>query len=108
MADRMTNRTLQDRVADWHERRFPFSVPAGIALKATEELGEVAQDVLADWFPDGVLDPGDVPGEAADVVICLMALIGRFYTGSDLLDEVEKKLAKLNDPNSGHRSAVLR
>jgi NTP pyrophosphatase (non-canonical NTP hydrolase) len=80
-----------------------------VALKATEEMGEVAQAV------NGVLSDrdaatsrgGTVAEEAADVVIALLALVDRWCPGADLLAEVERKLVVLTDPTSGHRSALI-
>lgn len=105
----MTTSNLQQRVARWHATRFPGAGPFEILGKATEELGEVANEVnercSADAGYDG--DGSGMEGEAADLVIVLMALVGRFGNG-DLLDFVEAKLAVLTDPESGHRAALAR
>jgi NTP pyrophosphatase (non-canonical NTP hydrolase) len=99
---------LQARVAEWHRRRFPEAKMYHVAIKAMEEMGEVAQAVNGEI---GTRDAperrgGSVAEESADVVIALMALVDRFTYKGDLLAEVERKLAKLTDPNSGHRSAL--
>lgn len=97
-----TYRSLQDRVVEWHTKKFPTSTAERQTLKAGEELGELMAAVLSPNRP-GV---GEAPAEAADVLICLFAIIGRNYPGHNVLVEVEKKLAILNDPNSGHRSSL--
>lgn len=106
--------TLQEQVAWWHRQRFPKAESYHVMIKAMEELGEVAQALNGDLKKNessvtaGDRDRrGEVPKEAADVVVCLMALLGRWYPDHDLLAEVEKKLAILTDPTSGHRSAAL-
>lgn len=98
---------LQARVGAWHASRFPDVQMFHVALKAAEEVGEVAEavnDVLLGFAQR----EGRIAEEAADVVIVLMALLERWVPGGDLLAEVERKLAVLNDPTSGHRSAVAR
>ncbi len=78
-------------------------------MKAQEELGEVASALLAEvGLNSATVHPGNVPEESADVVICLMVLVSRWYPNSDLLVEVHKKLQLLNDPTSGHKSALFR
>ena len=47
-----------------------------------------------------------VLAECADVAICLLALVGRFYPDQDLLRAVEAKLRLLNDPRGTHRSSI--
>lgn len=76
--------------------------------KATEEIGEFAREVNERFS-----DPSDYQGngarmeqEAADLVLVVMALVGRWGNGTDVLDLVEAKLARLNDPMSGHRAAL--
>jgi len=93
--------TLQERIVRWHEERFPKAEAHHVALKAMAELGEVADSFLAEKGIDSATGkPGDgVPGEAADVMIALMALVGR-WEGSDLLATVEKKLAILETPGA--------
>lgn len=101
--------TLQDRVVAWHAARFPDAGPEHVALKGCEEMGEVAEAVNGLWAGvTGAVGSGDLLSEAADVVVCMMALVGRWAPGADLLEAVEAKLAVLSDPSSGHRSAVLR
>lgn len=98
---------LQEEIAAWHTKRFPDAQSYHVAIKAMEELGEVASEVNGDLKKNSDNRGGKTPEEAADVVICLMVLLGRWYPGRDLLVEVQKKLDVLTDPNSGHRSAVL-
>ena len=97
--------SLQQRVALWHQLRFPAADETLVALKAAEEVGELASAVLAKEGRNATTGEGDVLGEAADVVIALMVLIGR-WSGDELLDAVERKLAILTDPASGHRAAL--
>jgi hypothetical protein len=99
---------LQPVAADWHARRFPKAKAGHVALKAQSELGELADALLGDDEDRRDEEPatGDVLGEAADVVICLLALIGRWYPGADLLGAVEAKLLVLVDENGTHRSSL--
>lgn len=98
--------SLQDRVTAWHEARFPDAGPEHVALKGCEEMGEVAEAVngLSSSIT-GAIGAGDLLNETADVVLVMMALVGRWTTG-DLLAAVERKLAVLSDPTSSHRSAI--
>lgn len=98
---------LQARATDWHVRRFPQAGQEHVALKAAEEIGEVASAVIGTLGRNTATGAGDVPGEAADVVIALMVLLGRWYSPADLLEEVERKLSILTDPNSNHRSRAM-
>lgn len=104
----MNGSKLQEAVSAWHTNRFPEAEVYHVMIKAIEELGEVASALNGDLAKnDGRSRDGSVPNEVGDVVICLMVLLGRWYPGHDVLDEVTKKLAILTDPNSGHRSAAL-
>lgn len=100
---------LQDRITAWHQARFPDHDLAAIGLKLTAEAGELCDELVGLLNPS---DPTSLPdnadralAEAADVVIVVMALCGRGGLGS-LLEAVERKLAVLTDPTSGHRSAL--
>lgn len=97
---------LQDRVVAWHRSRFPEATLERQLMKLASEVGE-AHDAYIGTFPDEPKDftLDDVLDECADVVICAMAIAGR--CGGDLLLAVERKLAILTDPNSGHRSALI-
>lgn len=101
---------LQGRVASWHARRFPAAQPYNVALKAMEEMGELAEALNGHLTQDATdkvtARRGEVGAEAADVAICVMVLLGRWFPDRDLLSEVEAKLATLSDPASGHRSAL--
>lgn len=97
--------TLQNRVGDWHRERFPNAQSEHVALKAAEEVGELASAILAVVGKNSATGKGDPLGEAADVCICLMVLLDR-WVGGDLMAAVERKLAVLTDPSSGHRSAL--
>lgn len=100
--------TLQQQVATWHAARFPTAAACNLALKAVEELGEVAEALNAELVGTDAdaARGGTVAEEAADVVIVLLGLLGRFYPTQDLLAHVEAKLAILQDPASGHRSST--
>lgn len=99
---------IQEAVANWHIDRFPEAEAHHVMIKAMEELGEVASALNGDLAKnDGRSRDGSVPNEVGDVMICLMVLLGRWYPGYDVIEEVGKKLAILTDPNSGHRSAAL-
>ena len=97
-------KALQRAVAAWHEKRSPTADAVLVGLKAAAELGELAEAIHS-RAPDSPEVRGEVGSEAADVAICLFTICERWF-GVDLLEEVEKKLAVLNDPNSGHRSAI--
>ena len=74
-----------------------------VALKTCEEVGELASAVLGlVGTNSATTGKGDVAGEAADVVICIMVLLDRWYPVS-LFAAVEAKLAILNDLNSGRQ-----
>ncbi len=95
---------LAAAVERWHAGRFPMATAEHIGLKASAEVGELCDAILGDVGQGG---DGAVAGEAADVLIVLLALLGRWYPEVDLLAEARAKLAILTDPNSGHRSAVI-
>lgn len=100
-------RTVQQQAGDWHRERFPDAQVEHVALKTAEEVGELASAIIGVVGRNSASGDGDPQAEAADVAICLMVLLER-WIGGDLLDAVERKLAILNDPDSGHRSAVSR
>lgn len=101
---------LQQLATKWHTQRFPDAIVFEVTTKAAEELGECAAEVLIDKAGSMNLKERpastQAPAEAADVVLSLMVLLGRWYPGYDLIEEVAKKLDKLTDPNSGHRAAI--
>jgi len=97
---------LQKRLGDWHRRRFPDAEMVNVALKLCEEAGEVARAVNGTIGKNSATGGGSVPDEAADTVIAAMVLVERWCPGVDLLRRVERKLGVLNDPNSGHPSAL--
>jgi hypothetical protein len=96
---------LQQRIAEYHHLRFPTAGPEHVALKAAEEVGEVCSAVNG-MVSKGDFGKGDVVGEAADCVLVLLALVGRWFDGRNLLAEVEARLARNMDPNGGHRSCL--
>jgi NTP pyrophosphatase (non-canonical NTP hydrolase) len=97
---------LQEAAAEWHRRRYPDADMKGQITKTVEELGELARAVNALEHPELTVPGSAIQAEAADVLLCMYVLIGRWFPGFDLTDEARKKLAILNDPNSGHRSAL--
>lgn len=98
--------TLQQRAANWHSRRFPEAKPYNVALKSGEELGELQKAVNSDliYFVGDV--PHGAPEEAADIMVSLLVLLGRWYSDSDLLSIVEKKLDLFETVNGGHRACL--
>jgi NTP pyrophosphatase (non-canonical NTP hydrolase) len=106
---RTAAQALQERIGAWHRSRFPTAQMEHVHIKASEELGEVAEAVNAraghNW-PTGK-PASSIEEEAADVVIALMVLVDRWCPGVDLLAEVERKVCVLEDPASGHRSSAL-
>lgn len=104
MTNSMELEALASMAVAWHRQRFPAAGAVHIALKAVAELGELLDAIL----PADLGGKGDVGEEAADVLICLFALVGRFYPAVDLLAEVRAKLAILSNPDSGHPSALTR
>lgn len=97
--------TTRARIVEWHEARFPAAQMEHVALKVCEEAGEVAKAINGVAGADSATGIGDVGGEAADVMIALSVLLGRWFPEIDLDVEVEQKLAVLTDPNSGHPAA---
>lgn len=97
---------IQERAAVWHAARFPTCTPEDVALKAMAELGEVADAILAAGrdatHPERA---GNVAAEAADVVITMLALVGRF-AGGDLLAEVSDKLVLLETRGGSHPASL--
>ena len=106
MTDHTSKHPLQDRVAAWHAARFPSCTIEDIALKATAELGEVADAILAEGR-DGTHPEraGQILKESADVVITLLAICGRFGHG-DLLAATGAKLQVLETPGGTHPSCL--
>jgi hypothetical protein len=78
--------TLQHRAAAWHRQAAPTSCAVLVALKGCEEVGEVARAFHG---------RGSVADEAADVVLAMMVLVGRWYPERDLLAMVEEKLDRM-------------
>lgn len=107
MTDAMMS-ILGERVTAWHRARFPEATREHVVLKVCSEAGELADALLGKVGRVTASGSGDVPEEAADVAIALLALLGRWYPGVDLTVLVERKLSTLEDPASGHRSAALR
>ena len=98
---------LQDRATAWHTARFPTCTAGDIGLKMQAELGEVSDAILAEGGRDASHPEraGTVLDEAADVVVTLLALCGRFGHG-DLLTAVSRKLALLETPGGTHPGCI--
>lgn len=94
---------LQSQVGSWHRWRFPEAQREHVGLKLCEEAGEVARAINADVGHNSATGHGNVPEEAADVLISLLVLLDRWYPETDLLAEATKKLSILLDSTSGHR-----
>jgi NTP pyrophosphatase (non-canonical NTP hydrolase) len=76
----------QESISSWADETFgPARSNIRIATRANEEMSELLKKLAADDT-----DP-EAPVEAADVVIVLLRLAERMR--SDLLDEVDKKMA---------------
>ena len=84
---------LQARTVAWSQRAHETAKPADFLAKAVEELGETARAVISDQ--NGRPNRGDAPAEAAQVVVVLLGLIGRYYPGRDLLVEVAAEITRL-------------
>lgn len=95
---------LQELVMRWHTQRFDEACAEWSTMKLMEEVGELAHAIL--YTLRGTEDEVEIGREAADVVITLLALLGRNYPDIDIEYEVMRKLNILNDPSSGHRAAL--
>lgn len=95
---------LQERIADYHRRRFPTAGPLNVAAKIGEEAGELLSAV--NGLIDSSYGKGDTVYEAVDVVLAALALVGRWFPDRDVLAEVEARLDRFMDPNGGHRSCI--
>lgn len=101
-------RPLQQEIADWHEARFPEAQMEHVALKVCEEAGEVAKAINGVVGSNSATGGGDVAGECADVLISMLALLGRWFPDVDLVHEAWQKVGILTNPDSGHRAAARR
>ena len=97
---------LQTRVAAWHARRFPTAGAAELGLKASSEVGELCEALQAVIDDREPRDGHDAAYEAADVLVVILALVGRYFPGRDLLAETEARVTRFENPNGGHRSCV--
>lgn len=97
---------LQAAIVLWHEQRFPRAEMVHVALKTCEEAGEVARAINGVVGMNSATGRGEVGKEAADVLITLFVLLGRWFPEVDLLAEVRTKLAILIDPMSGHLASI--
>lgn len=97
---------FQNKAVLWHKERFPNAQMSFVALKTCEEAGEVARAVNGLQGNLCATGGGSVPEEAADVVITLLVLLGRWFPNHDLLHEVQSKLNILTDPSSNHPASL--
>ena len=79
----MVPSNFEERVAEWHDKKFPNPDPSRTFFKAGEEMGELAAALLEE-------NPHHIAEEAADVALVLMSLV-RMTSGKSLLDEMVKK-----------------
>ena len=101
----MTDRFLQRRVIDWHNREFPVAPNAAVALKFGEEAGELLKAANRLEHGRGVVGVGargsittarrlnaelNIAEEIGDVLICLTVLAHRY---ADLLPTLEGGIA---------------
>jgi hypothetical protein len=97
---------LIERTVAWHQRRFPEAIAERVAMKGTSEWGELNDAILGmTSFTGSSTGKGDVGSEAADVMICLTTLLGRYFPDIDLLAEWDKKLTILETPGA-HAASV--
>ncbi len=94
MTNSMELEALASMAVAWHRQRFPAAGPQHVALKAVAEFGELLDAIL----PADLGGKGNIGEEAADVLLTLLVLVGRFYPSVDLLAEVRAKLAILANP----------
>jgi NTP pyrophosphatase (non-canonical NTP hydrolase) len=106
MGERVSDNRLVTTATKWHEARFPNATSVDLLGKAMEELGEVAEALTIDEGRNSAKSyKGDsVVKESADVIVCLLALCGRYY-GQDVISEVIAKLEMLNTPGA-HRASI--
>lgn len=70
---------LQDRTAAWHAARYPNHDMWRVLVKAGEELGELDRAIIGQ--DEGREGRGDILQEAAQTILVIYTLIGRFFTG---------------------------
>jgi len=82
----MTTLSLQQRIGEWGDRTFPRSTLHSIHAHLSDEVAELADDILGDHdYLTGMRE------EAADCAILLFQLA--HHAGFDLLSEIERKFA---------------
>jgi NTP pyrophosphatase (non-canonical NTP hydrolase) len=97
---------FQSRAAIWHCNRFPICTAEDVTLKAMTELGEVADAILAHGRDSSHPErASNIAAEAADVVITMLALVGRF-TADDLIAAIDAKLAMLEQRGGAHPASL--
>jgi NTP pyrophosphatase (non-canonical NTP hydrolase) len=84
--------SLQSRSTAWRAQHYPDCTPTDVVAKLFEEGGELARAIIGDL--EGRPDRGDVGQEAAQVVLVVLSLVGRFYPDIDVLAEVNAELLR--------------
>lgn len=77
----------------WHKAVHPNKEVLDLLAKLTEEVGEVARALVGEL--EGRPGRGDVCDEAAECVLVLATLVGRFYPHRDLLVDAAAELDRL-------------
>jgi hypothetical protein len=86
---------VQDRAAAWVLAKFPESTQADRLAKLLEEAGEFARACIGQY--EQRPGRGDVGVEAAQTVLVIASLIGRYFPDIDLFAEVRLELARAED-----------
>ena len=94
---------LQELCAEWHASRFPDHDRWLVLAKLTEEVGELARSIVGEH--EGRPGRGDIGQEAAQCVLVLMTLIGRFYPDLDILSDAWIEYGRVADI-AGHPGLV--
>lgn len=96
---------IEKRATDWHRVRFPEAQMEHVALKVCEEAGEVAKAINGVSGMNSATGGGEVGAEAADVIVSLVVLLGRWFPYVSLAAEIDKKLTMLETPGA-HRASL--
>ena len=97
---------LASELKGWHEERFPLAEPTHVFIKAVEELGEVAKALNAAEgknYSSGTHE--HLAEEVADVFICLLVLLRRYFPHINIDVALLDKADQLVDPRSDWNKA---
>jgi NTP pyrophosphatase (non-canonical NTP hydrolase) len=85
---------FQMRCAAWRTAKFPDDEGSvsWVIAKAAEELGELSRAIIGEH--EHRPDRGDPVHEAAQVVLVIASLVGRFYPDRNLLEEAYDELCR--------------